>query len=39
MVDGQEMPEIFHNLERPIADLTEIQPQLLMIYLLDSPGT
>ncbi len=38
MVDGQELPEIFPNLDRPIADLTEIKPQLLIIYLLDSTG-
>ncbi len=39
MVDGQQMPEIFHNLDRPIADLTEIKPQLLISYFLDDTDT
>ncbi len=37
MVDGQQLPEIFPNLARH-ADLTEIKPQLLIIYLLDYTG-
>ncbi len=35
---GQQLPEIFPNLARHIADLTEIKPQLLIIYLLDYTG-